>query len=129
MPQENSQELNSNMFLRDLVALGVVTFLTASLNLGPIDLARSVYNASIGNTPVLKEQLVDYSRRDIRRKNLGYTPQQVEQSLAAELKYKLEGDSEIDPQKISMDRLWKTSESHARTWAEKWIWVPLEDQI
>ena len=52
--------------------------LVATLMLGPIDLGRSVYNQIIGDTPILKRESLDYSRRGIQKKDLQYTPQQVE---------------------------------------------------
>jgi len=101
--------------------------LVATLMLGPIDLGRSVYNGIIGDTPVLKEQLLDYSRRDVRRKNPNYTDKHVEGELANELHYRLNGSSEINPQKVSIERLWDASEDHARTWYERWVWPSLDE--
>jgi hypothetical protein len=107
-------------------AVGIAS-LVATLMLGPVDLGRSVYNGITGDTPVLKEQLLDYSRRDIKRKNPNYTNQQAEVALADELHYKFNGSTEINPQKVSVERLWDASEDHARTWYERWVWPSLEE--
>jgi len=100
--------------------------LVATLVLGPIDLGRSVYNQIIGDTPILKRELLDYTRRDIQRSNSNYTAQQVEVSLANELGYKLEGDK-IDPQDVSIEKLWDASEDHARSWYQRWVWPSLDE--
>ncbi|PIN73771.1 hypothetical protein COV20_06140 [Candidatus Woesearchaeota archaeon CG10_big_fil_rev_8_21_14_0_10_45_16] len=100
--------------------------LVATLALGPMDLGRSVYNQIIGDTPILKRELLDYTRRDIQRSNPKYTVQQVEGNLANELGYKLEGDK-IDPQDVSIEKLWDASEDHARSWYQKWVWPSLDE--
>ena len=99
--------------------------LVATFTLGPIDLGRSVYNQIIGDTPILKRELLDYTRRDIQRKNPNYNAQQVEKDLASELGYRLDGDK-IDPQDVSIERLWDASEDHARSWYERWVWPSLD---
>src|SRR3989344_6031642 len=40
--------------------------LVATFALGPIDLGRSVYNQIIGDTPVLKQELLNYVKRNYR---------------------------------------------------------------
>jgi len=100
--------------------------LVATLALGPVDLGRSVYNQIIGDTPILKRELLDYTRRDILRSNPNYTAQQVEGSLANELGYKFEGDK-IDPQNVSIEKLWDASEDHARSWYQRWVWPSLDE--
>jgi hypothetical protein len=100
--------------------------LVATLMLGPIDLGRSVYNGVIGDTPVLKQQLVDYSRRDIKRKNPNYSAQEVDRTLSNELNYRL-NDDKINVQEVSVEKLWDASEDHARNWYERWVWPSLEE--
>ena len=100
--------------------------LVATLMLGPIDLGRSVYNGIIVDTPVLKQQLLDSSRRDISRKNPNYSGAQVEKILADELNYRLDGEK-INPQTISVEKLWDSSEDHARSWYQRWVWLSLEE--
>jgi hypothetical protein len=77
--------------------------LVAFIGLGPIDLGRSIYNQIIGDTPVLKRQLLDYSRRDIQRNSPNYTQLEVEKKLANELNYELT-EERIDPQKVSIEK-------------------------
>jgi len=100
--------------------------LVATLALGPIDLGRSVYNQIIGDTPILKRELLDYTRRGIQRKNPNYNTQQVEKDLANELGYRLDGDK-IDPQDVSIEGLWDASEDHARSWYQRWVWLSLDE--
>jgi len=104
--------------------------LVASFSLGPIDLCRSVYNGIVGDTPVLKEQLVDYVRRDIARRNHSLAPADVESRMAIELNYvgKLPetGEVRLDSGKISIETLWNASEDHARSWYQRWIWPSIE---
>jgi hypothetical protein len=100
--------------------------LVATLMLGPIDLGRSVYNQIIGDTPILKRELLDYSRRDIQSKNRQYTPQQVETALADELGYSLDGDR-IHPLDVSIEELWDASEDHARSLYQRWVWPSLDE--
>ena len=108
-------------FLGSVGIAGIV----ATFMLGPIDLARSVYNGIIGDTPVLKEQLLDYIRRDIRRKNLGENP---EKDLANKIGvYNLDSNGRIDPQKVSVEKLWDAAEDHARSEYQRWIWTSLDD--
>ena len=93
---------------------------------GPIDLTRSVYNHIIGDTPVLKRELLNYSRKDIQIKNPKHTFQQVESSLANELNYKLEGEK-INHLDVSVEKLWGASENHAKSLYQKWVWPSLNE--
>lgn len=121
--KENSESSNPLGCLAPAVG---IAGLVATLLLGPIDLGRSVYNQIIGDTPVLKIELLDYARRAIQRSNPEYTTRQVESSLASELGYKLEGDK-IPPQEVSIENLWAASEIHARSWYQKWFWISLKE--
>ena len=100
--------------------------LVATFALGPIDIGRSVYNQIIGDTQILKRELLDYTRRDIQRNPRYYTAQQVERDLANELGYRLYGDK-IDPQDVSIEKLWDASEDHARSWYQRWVWPSLDE--
>jgi hypothetical protein len=60
-----SQKTSSRRELGCLAPAVGIAGLVATLMLGPIDLGRSVYNQIIGDTPILKRELLDYSRRDI----------------------------------------------------------------
>ena len=110
--------------------------------LGPVDLGRSVYNGIIGDTPVLKQQLVDYSKRDIKKLNPNYSFQEVETTLSNELNYRLKhhtmdllevettldnNDSGINPQEVSIEKLWDASENHSKSWYKRWVWPSLEE--
>ncbi len=107
--------------------------LVATFALGPIDLGRSVYNQIIGDTPILKRELLDYSRIDIQRKHPDYSDLEIETELAHELghtRYTLEldaGTHKIDPQEISIEKLWDASEDHARSQYQRWIWPSLDE--
>ena len=74
----------------------------------------------------MKQQLLDSSRRDISRKNPNYSGAQVEKILADELNYRLDGEK-INPQTISVEKLWDSSEDHARSWYQRWVWLSLEE--
>lgn len=97
--------------------------LVATLMLGPIDLGRSVYNGIIGDTPVLKTQLLDYCRKDVRRK---YDEKTTEFVLSQELRYTLD-NKKIDPQRVSVEKLWDAVEEHSPYGSyARWVWPSLE---
>ena len=99
--------------------------LVATFALGPIDLGRSVYNQIVGDTPVLKRQLLDYSRSGIQRENPGYSTQEIENKLRKELGHKLDGEV-INPQDVEIGKLWDASEDHARSFYERFVWPSLD---
>ncbi len=101
-----------------------VAGLTALFSLGPLDLGRTVYNNLIGDSQTLKRQLVDYSRNDIRRKNPDYSREDVEKILINELR--IYGQDKINPSDVSMSRLWDSSEEHAGSWYQEWVWPSLD---
>lgn len=101
--------------------------LIATFMLGPIDLGRSVYNGIIGDTPVLKEQLTDYVRRDIKKRNPSWTESQIEGALARELDYSFELNPKVNPQKVSIEYLWDSAEDHARSGFQRWVWTCQND--
>ncbi len=109
-------------------AVGIAGFV-ATFALGPIDLGRSVYNQIIGDTSILKRELLDYSRRDIQIKNQKWNNQQVESLLADELGHPLYQlkEEKINPQDISIEKLWDASEEHARSFYQRWVWPFLNE--
>ena len=109
-----------------LYSMAGIAAIVEVLRLGPIDLGRTVYNQIIGDTPVIKRQLVDYCRRDIQRRNPNYTTEQVDRELANELEYRLE-DGRINSQAVSIERLWDASEDHAKSWYQRWVWPSLDE--
>ncbi len=64
MTEEKSSG-SSSSGLGCLAPMVGIASLVATFALGPTDLGRSVYNQIIGDTPVLKRQLVEYCRRDM----------------------------------------------------------------
>ena len=88
----------------------------ASAIMGPIDLTRTVYNQLTGDTPLLKRELLDYSRKDTN-----------ETTLAAELGYRLPEGEHINPQQVGIDELWDTAEDHAQGLYDQWVWPSLEE--
>lgn len=125
MAEESSERIRLHPLGLLAPAVGIAG-LVATLALGPIDLGRSVYNQLIGDTPVLKRELLGYTRRDIQSRNPDYAAQQVESKLAKELSYKLEGDK-INPQDVSIEKLWDASEDHARSGYQRWVWPSLDE--
>jgi len=91
--------------------------LVATLSLGPIDLGRSVYNQLIGDTPVLKQQLINYCKRHSGD----------EAVLADTLGYRLGAEENINPQKVSIEALWDAAEVFAPSVYQQWVWTSLED--
>ena len=124
MAEEKSSG-SSNLIGRLAPVVGIAGWI-AILSLGPIDLGRSVYHQIIGNIHVLKRELLDYTRRDIQRSNPNYTAQQIESILATGLRYKL-GEDKLNPQDVSLEKLWDASEDHARSWYQRWVWPSLDD--
>ena len=106
-----------------------VAGLIATFIMGPIDLGSSVYNQIVGDTPVVKRELLDYSRRDIQRKNPDSSPTAIERMLADEVNYRVpiaDGET-VNPLDVSMEDLWDASEDHARSGYQRWIWPSLNE--
>ena len=94
--------------------------------MGPIDLARSTYNQIIGDTPVIKTELVEYARKGIRTENPDWSEEGVEAELARELGVKV-GKNGINPLEASILNLWDASEDYANSFWQQWIWADLDD--
>ena len=97
--------------------------IVATFAIGPIDCARSVYNLSIGDTAVMKNELVDYVRRGIAvRKGSPI----VEEELSIVLRTNYTPTQSIDPQRVSTEVLWDASEDYAQSTWERWVWPSLK---
>ena len=100
-----------------------LTGLVATFALGPIDLTRSVYSQIIGDTPVLKRELVDYVRKDIKAENSNFSTSEVEIALSYELRYREPlKDGKVDPSEVSIIRLWDAAEDHSKSFFGYWFW-------
>lgn len=100
--------------------------LIPTINLGPIDALRTLYNQSFGDTPVLRRELLDYARRDIQRKNSHLDYNGIEKILADELGAKLE-NNRINIETVSFEELWDISEEHAKSSYQRWVWTSLKE--
>lgn len=101
-----------------------IPLIIASFSLDPIDLCRSIYNGLIGDTPILKKELLDYVRKNYR-KNEEYTPKQRESNIANLLNYNLNEGERIDPQQVSVERLWDAAEDYSESFYQRWFWTSL----
>src|SRR3989344_1755395 len=63
---KESEDSESDSVLGCLGAIAGLAGLAATLALGPIDFTRTVYNQIIGDAPVLKRQLVNYCREQVK---------------------------------------------------------------
>lgn len=114
----------------DSIGLGALLFvppvvvgLVALINFGPIDLFRNGYNFGIGDTPVIKRELLNYARDGVHRKYIGASNEKVDSMLANELNYY---DSlPIDPQKVAADKLWDLSEEYSPDGFQRFFWPKL----
>ena len=118
----------SGLNLGCLSTIVAASTFVATFALGPMDFGRSVYNQIVGDTPVLKRQLVDYSRKDIAKAHPNYAPNDVEKALAGELGYSLPTgeNAQIDPLDVSIHKLWDASEDHASSMYQRWVWPSLD---
>ncbi len=122
------EDKNSRRFRGKCLAVGIAgLFALLSSKLGPIDFGRSAYNGIIGNVPILKQQLLDYSRSDVKLKNPRYSSRDVDKTLANELNYVLT-DGKINPQEVSIEQLWVSCENHSQNWYERWFWPSLGEK-
>ena len=103
--------------------VGMALLLTPICRVGALDLIRTGYNFGIGDAPQLKHRLVDYCRAGVRREHPDLDSKGVEGKLRAELGFHREGD--IDPEYISIERLWDVSEDYAHSGTDRWIWADL----
>ena len=108
--------------------LGAAALLGA-LTLGPIDCSRSTYNTFVGDGPAMKTALVEYARKNVRHKNPD-NPQKVEEDIARRLGLSYGNDRfadgrRVDPNDVSIERLWDVSEEAADNFHEKYVWPGL----
>lgn len=102
-----------------------VSGIVATLFLGPIDTGRTVYNLAIGDIPVMKQELVDYSRS--RMGVRGEDKNQLEINLAFRLGVPYIQGKKVDAQAVSTEVLWDLSEDLAPDWYERWVWPKLNE--
>ena len=76
-------------------------------------MGRTVYNQIVGDTPLIKKQLVDYCRDSIQIKNPKFSPLDIDIELALHLSYIPRGEK-INPLEVSIEKLWDASEVNAR---------------
>ena len=142
MANENNDGCSSCLGLTACVVFGGVTAgvflaeLIGSFTHGPIDLMRTSYNSLVGDSPIIKERLVDYVRRGIRHDVHKYErsesreEQLTESRLAKELGYNdnLPEGEKVDSSKIEMSVLWDAQEDQSRSFRQRWIWANLNDK-
>ena len=129
--KEMSEDSKSSGSSGTLGCLGAglgLAALVGLFTLGPIDLARTGYNAVVGDVPYIRAKAIDYCRRGISKENSSLTGQEVEQRLASELKYGLKSGERINPQEVRMLELWDATEEHADGWYDRWVWPSLGQQ-
>ncbi len=100
--------------------------LVGFFTLGPMDLARTSYNAVVGDIPPIREKVLTYCREGIKREKTGYSEAQVEAILANELNYDLNEGERINAQKVEMGDLWDSAEDHAPSFWQRWVWPDLK---
>ena len=122
------REKNSSSSSLPHLPIGIaLASLIGFFTLGPIDFPRTAYNAVVGDVPLIRSELVDYSRRNIKRENPNYGREQVEKTLARDLNYDLKEGVEVDPQKVRMMELWDASEKHTSNWYHRGVWPSLKE--
>ncbi len=103
----------------------LVAGIVATLSLGPIDFMRTLYNQLIGDTPVVKQKLVNYVRAGIARKNSSLSPSDLEFKTAQALNVELKGEK-VDPQQCASEKLWDASEDYAHSPWQRYVWPDLD---
>ena len=72
---------------------------------------------------VLKRELVDYVRKDIKAENSNFSTSEVEIALSYELRYREPlKDGKVDPSEVSIIRLWDAAEDHSKSFFGYWFW-------
>ena len=97
-----------------------------SLAVGPFDAYRTVYNCVLGDVPVIKKQVLAYSRQAIRKQYPTVSNNLVEEILAARLQLSINQNEQISPNMVSILELWELVEVYPQSWKDKWIWTSLE---
>jgi len=118
--EENESPSRSNLAYAG-VGFGLAA-LIGVYTLGPIDSARTAYNAIVGDVPFIRSRAVEYCRKNIQSENPSYDEGQVEERLADDLNYSLGSGGLVNPQEVRMMELWDAVEDHASDWFDRWIW-------
>jgi|SRR3989344_5689958 len=103
-----------------------LAFTIGTFAMGPIDFPRIVYNTFIGDTSIIKSRLTEYVKEGIRREVSGLDDSQIERVLSRELDVGLE-NGVVNPQSVTMEKLWDASEDYASSWYQRWVWPTLVD--
>lgn len=107
--------------------LAVIAGLTLACMFGPIDMVRTVYNKATGNSPALKNELVNHLRKSIRRKNPELSKEAIESQLAINLGYKDFDGCKVEPLYADITQLWDAVENdYSNSWWDRWIWTDLD---
>lgn len=113
-----------------LGCFGYLTFAGLTLAVcayGPLDSLRVAYSELTNQTAIFKQELLDYSRKNIQREYPGFSPVGIETYLAGELGYTLTGET-IAVDDVSLFSLLDVSEHHAPTLYQRWIWPSLKKE-
>lgn len=95
------------------------------IRMGPVDATRSIYNAAVGDTPVLKQQLLTYCREGIKGKYKG-TDQDAERLLARDIG--VQYANKINPDDVSIESLWAEAEKYPKSDLDYWLWTDVGEQ-
>ena len=103
----------------------VLIVIGLSLAVGPLDAYRTVYNCVLGDIPVLKGEMLNYSRAQIGEQYSNLDKDLVEEVLASRLQLSIKNKQIISPDMVSILELWDLVEVYPRSWKDKWIWTRL----
>lgn len=93
-----------------------------TLQFGPIDFARTIYNTATGDSPALKHELVDFARQDMKRNYPLYSARDIEVRIAAALYTSFPDSGErVDPAEASMSRIFDLAEKG--NWISEYLWT------
>lgn len=122
MPRQRAERQKETSSLADAVAGAA---LIAACVFGPVDAARTGFNAVTGRLPELKTALVQYVRQGVRREYPHIGAHELEALVARELKTEIGPAGRIIPEEASTRRLWDASEKYAASGFERWLWPDL----
>ena len=92
---------------------------------GPIDAYRTIYNSIIGDVPVLKMELLNYSRVQIKNQYQKISDNLIEAILAERLQLSITKGNKIATEDVSIIELWDLVEIYPKSWKDRWIWTSL----
>ena len=110
---------------RGFGCLGMLLLLL-TLATGPIDSCRTVYNFMLGDIPIIKNQILNYSRVQIQEQYPNLDSELVEETLASRLQLSIGKGDEISSDMVSIFELWSLVEVYPRSWKDRWIWASLK---